>query len=96
MCWVSEGALLYFLGKLLIGLFSNYALFHYSRELNQGVWFVHSLLLSVLCGCYAIVVAAPAGREAGNFGISGVNKLRWRNELRMHYGSFRAIVRQKP
>lgn len=32
---------------------SNYALFHYPREPNQGIWFVHSLLLNVLYGCYA-------------------------------------------
>ena len=56
MCWVSAGALLYFLGKLLIGLFSNYALHHYSMALNQWVWFVHALLLNLLYGCYAIAL----------------------------------------
>ena len=53
MFWVSAGALLYFLAKLLIGLFSNYALQHYSMELNRWIWFVHALLLNVLYGCYA-------------------------------------------
>ena len=50
--WVSTGLLLYFLGKLLIGLFSNYLLAHYSKELNLWVWFVHAVLLFVLHSCY--------------------------------------------
>lgn len=50
--WVSTGILLYFLGKLLIGLFSNYLLRHYSMELNLWVWFVHAVLLFVLHSCY--------------------------------------------
>ena len=52
MFWVSTGLLLYFLGKLLIGLFSNYLLQHYSTELNVWVWFVHAVLLFVLHSCY--------------------------------------------
>ena len=52
MFWVSAGLLLYFLGKLLIGLFSNYLLRHYSMELNMWVWFVHAVLLFVLYSCY--------------------------------------------
>ena len=52
MFWVSTGLLLYFLGKLLIGLFSNYLLLHYSMELNLWVWFVHAVLLFVLHSCY--------------------------------------------
>ena len=52
MFWVSTGLLLYFLGKLLIGLFSNYLLAHYSKELNLWVWFVHAVLLFVLHSCY--------------------------------------------
>lgn len=52
MFWVSTGVLLYFLGKLLIGLFSNYLLAHYSKELNLWVWFVHAVLLFVLHSCY--------------------------------------------
>lgn len=56
MFWVSAGSLLYFLGKLLIGLFSNYALQHYSQELNQWIWLVHALLLNVCYGCDAIAL----------------------------------------
>ena len=52
MFWVSTGLLLYFLGKLLIGLFSNYLLANYSEELNMWVWFVHAVLLFVLHSCY--------------------------------------------
>lgn len=52
MFWISTGLLLYFLGKLLIGLFSNYLLAHYSKELNLWVWFVHAVLLFILHSCY--------------------------------------------
>ena len=50
--WLSAGLLPYALVKLLIGLFSNYLLAHYSRELNLWVWFVHAVLLFVLYSCY--------------------------------------------
>ncbi len=56
MFWVSTGALLFFLGKLQIALFSNYALQRYSNELNIWIWTVHALLLVVLHSCYCLAL----------------------------------------
>lgn len=56
MFWVSTGLLLYFLGKLQIALFSNYALLHYSTELNLWVWTIHALLLVLLHSCYCLAL----------------------------------------
>ena len=56
MFWVSTGLLLYFLGKLQIALFSNYALQHYSNELNAWVWTIHALLLVLLHSCYCLAL----------------------------------------
>lgn len=56
MFWVSTGLLLYFLGKLQIALFSNYALLHYSTELNLWVWTIHALLLVILHSCYCLAL----------------------------------------
>ncbi|MFD2720694.1 hypothetical protein ACFST9_18375 [Hymenobacter monticola] len=52
MFWVSTGLVLYSLGKLLISLFSNYMLEHYSRELNLWVWTIHAVLIAGLYCCY--------------------------------------------
>lgn len=56
MFWISTGILLYFLGKLQIGLFSNYTLRHYSQELNIWMWTIHALLLLVLHSCYCLAL----------------------------------------
>ena len=56
MFWVSTGALLYFLGKLQIGLFSNYTMRHYSQELNLWMWTIHALLLLILYSCYCLAL----------------------------------------
>lgn len=52
MFWVSAGLVLYFISKLLIALFSNYLLEHYSRQLSLTVWTVNGLLTIVLYLCY--------------------------------------------
>lgn len=52
MFWVSAGLVLYSLSKLLIALFSNYLLEHYSRQLSLMVWTIHGLLTIVLYLCY--------------------------------------------
>jgi hypothetical protein len=52
MFWVSAGLVLYSLSKLLIALFSNYLLAHYSQRLNMTVWTVNGLLTIVLYLCY--------------------------------------------
>ncbi|MDO7851730.1 hypothetical protein [Hymenobacter convexus] len=52
MFWVSTGLLQFSLGKLLIALFGNYMLEHYSLALNQWVWALHALLITVLYLCY--------------------------------------------
>jgi hypothetical protein len=52
MFWVSTGVLLYSLGKLLIALFSNYMLEHYSQQLNLWVWTIHAVLIVGLYLCY--------------------------------------------
>ncbi len=52
MFWVSAGLVLYSLSKLLIALFSNYLLEHYSRQLSLTVWTIHGLLTIVLYLCY--------------------------------------------
>jgi hypothetical protein len=52
MFWVSAGLLLYSLCKLLILLFSNYMLEHYSQQLSYTVWTIHALLNAVLYLCY--------------------------------------------
>lgn len=56
MFWVSTGVLLYFLGKLQIGLFSNYTMRHYSQELNLWMWTIHALLLLILYSCYCLAL----------------------------------------
>ena len=56
MFWVSTGVLLYFLGKLQIGLFSNYTMRHYSQELNLWMWSIHAMLLVVLHSCYCLAL----------------------------------------
>ncbi len=50
--WVSAGLVLYSISKLLIALFSNYLLEHYSRQLSLTVWTVNGLLTIVLYLCY--------------------------------------------
>ena len=50
--WVSAGLLLYSLGKMLIALFGNYVLEHYSLRLSLWVWTIHGLLSVVLYLCY--------------------------------------------
>ena len=52
MFWVSVGLVIYSLSKLLIALFSNYVLEHYSRQLSLTVWTVNGLLTIVLYLCY--------------------------------------------
>ena len=52
MFWVSAGLVLYSLSKLLIALFSNYLLDHYSQQLSLTVWTIHGLLTIVLYLCY--------------------------------------------
>ena len=52
MFWVSSGLMLYALGKLLISLFGNYMLEHYSQQLSLTVWTIHGLLTIVLYLCY--------------------------------------------
>ena len=52
MFWVSAGLVLYSISKLLIALFSNYLLEHYSRQLSLTVWTVNGLLTIVLYLCY--------------------------------------------
>ena len=52
MFWVAAGLVVYFLSKLLIALFSNYLLEHYSRELNLAVWSIHGVMTNVLYLCY--------------------------------------------
>ena len=52
MFWVSTGLILYALGKLLISLFGNYVLEHYSQQLSLTVWTIHGLLTIVLYLCY--------------------------------------------
>ena len=56
MFWVSTGVLLYFLGKLQIGLFSQYAMQHYSQAFNDWMWAIHALLLLVLYSCYCLAL----------------------------------------
>ena len=56
MFWVSTGVLLYFLGKLQIGLFSQYAMQHYSKAFNKWMWAIHALLLLVLHSCYCLAL----------------------------------------
>ena len=56
MFWVSTGVLLYFLGKLQIGLFSQYAMQHYSKAFNKWMWTIHALLLLVLHSCYCLAL----------------------------------------
>ena len=52
MFWVSSGLLFFFLSKLLLGLFSNYMLEHYSRQLSFMAWTMQGLLAIVLYLCY--------------------------------------------
>lgn len=52
MFWVSAGLVIYSLSKLLIALFSNFILEHYSQQLNLTVWTIHGLLTIVLYLCY--------------------------------------------
>ena len=52
MFWVSAGLVLYSLSKLLIALFSNYMLEHYSRQLSLTAWTMNGLLTVVLYLCY--------------------------------------------
>ena len=52
MFWVSAGWLVYAMGKLLVALCSNYALTHYSRELNLWMWAGVNGLALVLYLCY--------------------------------------------
>ena len=52
MFWVSAGLVLHSLGKLLIALFSNYLLEHYSRQLSLTVWTINGVLTIVLYLCY--------------------------------------------
>lgn len=52
MFWVSAGLVVYSLSKLLIALFSNYLLEHYSQQLSLTVWTIHGLLTIVLYLCY--------------------------------------------
>ena len=56
MFWVSTGVLLYFLGKTQIGMFSKYALQHYSTEFNMWMWSIHTMLLVVLHSCYCLAL----------------------------------------
>lgn len=58
MFWVSAGLLLYFLGYLQIALFGDYLL-RYSKEFNQLVWAVHSVLFMALYGCYSLALCLP-------------------------------------
>lgn len=50
--WVSTGLALYFLGYILIALFSNYMLRHYSLQFNKNIWSIHFLLTLVLHSSY--------------------------------------------
>ena len=50
--WVSAGLVVYSLSKLLIALFSNYLLEHYSQRLSLTVWTIHGLLTIMLYLCY--------------------------------------------
>jgi hypothetical protein len=52
MFWVSAGLVIYSLSKLLIALFSNYLLEHYSQQLSLLVWTINGLLTIVLYLCY--------------------------------------------
>ena len=52
MFWVSAGLLVYFMGKLLVALCSNYALTHYSWELNMWMWAGVNGLAVALYLCY--------------------------------------------
>ena len=54
--WVSVGVLVFALGDLLIGLFSNYVLAHYSKEFFLAMWNVHNLLSIVLYLCYGLAL----------------------------------------
>ena len=51
--WVSVGLALYFLGYILIALFSNYMLQHYSLQFNKNVWSIHFVLSLLLHSSYA-------------------------------------------
>ncbi|RZL16314.1 MAG: hypothetical protein EOO62_01630 [Hymenobacter sp.] len=53
MFWVSVGLALYFLGYILIALFSNYMLQHYSLQFNRNIWSIHFVLSLLLHSCYA-------------------------------------------
>lgn len=53
MFWVSVGLALYFLGYILIALFSNYMLQHYSLQFNKNIWSIHFLLSLLLHSFYA-------------------------------------------
>lgn len=54
--WLSIGLVLYTLGDLLIGLFSNYLFSTFSHELNRAVWFIHTFLNIVLYFCYCVAL----------------------------------------
>jgi hypothetical protein len=63
--WVSTGLALYFLGYVLIALFSNYMLKHYSMQFNKDIWAIHFGLSLVLHSCYAWALwQRPAGLAA--------------------------------
>jgi hypothetical protein len=64
--WVSTGLALYFLGYILIALFSNYMLRHYSMQFNRNIWSIHFLLVLVLHSSYALALwLQPAVATAG-------------------------------
>ncbi|GAA4031138.1 hypothetical protein GCM10022409_14220 [Hymenobacter glaciei] len=52
MFWVSAGLVIYSLSKLLIALFSNFILEHYSQNLSLLVWTINGMLTLVLYFCY--------------------------------------------
>lgn len=54
--WVSVGVLVFALGDLLIGLFSNYVLTHYSAAFFRNMWAGHNLLSIVLYLCYGLAL----------------------------------------
>ncbi|GAB3635003.1 hypothetical protein GCM10027422_05930 [Hymenobacter arcticus] len=64
--WVSVGLALYFLGYILIALFSNYMLQHYSLQFNKNIWSIHFVLSLVLHSSYAWALRLqPARATAG-------------------------------
>ncbi|SDG36723.1 hypothetical protein SAMN04487996_1183 [Dyadobacter soli] len=59
--WVSAGLLLFFSGNFLIFIFMNFILL-YSKNLNDQIWVIHSLMNYMLYITYAIALWVGRGK----------------------------------